>query len=51
MTESDPFFDVCGATWDDRDDPSIPKGQGYDCNLDIGHYGPHRFGDFEWEKR
>lgn len=40
--------EVCGIEWDDRDDPSIPRGGGYSCELVWEHDGPHRSDTFEW---
>lgn len=42
--------EVCGVEWDDRDDPTVPFGEGYSCELDWEHDGRHRCGEFEWEK-
>lgn len=43
-------FEPCGVEWDDRDDPTIPLGDGYSCRLGLGHVGPHQSGVMRWEK-
>jgi len=40
----------CDVEWDDRDDPDLPYGSGYSCEQAWEHPGPHRCGDFTWEK-